>query len=162
MASGRILVTGGTGSLGSEIVKTLTKTSNYETTALDLNPPALGIEAYPGVRYVRANILQPEELAKVLQEAKPDIVIHTVGVFPIGAARYSQQGREAVFDVNVQGTKNVIQAAKECGAKGLVYTSSITVIADEIDKDFKNADETWPTGSAWLSYGQSKVRHLHS
>ncbi|ORY00012.1 C-3 sterol dehydrogenase/C-4 decarboxylase-like protein [Clohesyomyces aquaticus] len=157
MESLKVLVTGGTGFLGSEIVKALVQAKNYEVTAVDINPPALGTSTFADVRYVRANILHPEELAKVFKEAKPAIVIHAVGVYPLGLARYSPKGKEAVFAVNVEGTKNVIEAAKDCGATGLVYTSSITVLVDEIDADFANADETWPTGRAKLVYGQSKT-----
>lgn len=156
----RVLVTGGTGFLGSEIVKKLVESKQYDITAIDINPPALGTGTFSNVRYVRANVLQKQELAKVFHEAKPSIVIHTVGVTPAGQARYSMKGREALFEINVTGTRNVLEVSKECGAKGLVYTSSITVLVDENDRDFVNADETWPTGRAKLLYGQSKVVHV--
>jgi len=152
-----VVVTGGTGFLGSEIVKQLVETKIYKVVALDINPPALGTGTFPNVHYVRANVLHPEELDKVFQGAKPTIVIHTVGVFDVDAARYTEKNRENIFEVNVQGTKNVVAAAKSCGARGLVYTSSITVLVDQNDADFRNADETWPTGRAKLLYGQSKV-----
>jgi sterol-4alpha-carboxylate 3-dehydrogenase (decarboxylating) len=157
MESPRVLVTGGTGFLGSEIVKALVNTKKFDITAVDINPPALGTGTFSDVRYVRANILQPEELHKVFQEAKPTIVIHTVGIVPSGSSRYSSKGKETVFEVNVQGTKNVVEAAKACGARGLVYTSSVTVLMDEMDADFRNADETWTTGRATTTYGQSKT-----
>jgi nucleoside-diphosphate-sugar epimerase len=159
MSLPKVLVTGGTGFLGSEIVKALVESKRYEVTAIDINPPALGTGTFSDVRYVRANILQKSELAKVFHEAKPTIVIHTVGITPAGQARYSSKGREALFEINVTGTRNVVEVSKECGAKGLVYTSSITVLVDENDRDFVNADETWPTGRAKLLYGQSKVNH---
>ena len=156
----RILVTGGTGFLGSEIVKKLVESKQYDITAIDINPPALGTGTFSNVRYVRANVLQKQDLAKVFHEAKPSIVIHTVGVTPAGQARYSMKGREALFEINVTGTRNVLEVSKECRAKGLVYTSSITVLVDENDRDFVNADETWPTGRAKLLYGQSKVVYI--
>lgn len=62
-----------------------------------------------------------------------------------------------VFKVNIDGTRNVLTAAQACGAKGLVYTSSVTVIFDQLSNDFKNVDETWPTGYADTSYGRSKT-----
>ncbi|KAF2474761.1 C-3 sterol dehydrogenase/C-4 decarboxylase-like protein [Lindgomyces ingoldianus] len=156
MALQRVLVTGGTGFLGSEIVKALVKAKSYEVTAVDINPPALGTSTFSHVRYVRANVLHLEELVKVFNEAKPTIVVHTVGVYTLGHARYSRKGKDAIFAINIRGTKNAIAAAKECGARGFVYTSSIAVLGDEIDADFANVDETWPTGSATLVYGQSK------
>jgi len=154
----KALVTGGTGFLGSEIVKALKETGQFSITAIDINPPSLGTSTFADVRYVRANILQPEELQKVVQNVRPDVVIHTVGVFPLGAARYSMKGKEAVFEVNVEGTRNVINASKICGVKALVYTSSVTVVFDELGREFVNVDERWPTGRATTSYGQSKVR----
>lgn len=158
MEQTKVLVTGGCGFLGTEIVSALLATKRYSITAIDINPPSLGTSTFPrSVRYVRANVLDREALQKALSEARPAIVVHTVGVYPLGAARYSMKGREAVFQVNVEGTKNVIEAAQECGAKGLVYTSSITVVLDELKMDFRNIDERWAIGRVNTSYGMSKV-----
>jgi sterol-4alpha-carboxylate 3-dehydrogenase (decarboxylating) len=154
----RVLVTGGCGFLGTEIVSALLATNRYEITAIDINPPALGTSTFTqDVRYVRANVLDRDALQKVFDEAKPAMVVHTVGVYRLGTARYSMKNKEGEFTVNVEGTRNVLDASRECGAKGLVYTSSVTVVLDELGKDFKNVDETWPTGYAKTSYGQSKV-----
>lgn len=154
----RVLVTGGCGFLGTEIVSALLTTKRYEITAIDINPPALGTTTFTqDVRYVRANVLDRDALQKVFDEAKPAMVVHTVGVYRLGTARYSMKNKEGEFTVNVEGTRNVLEASKECGAKGLVYTSSVTVVLDELGKDFKNVDEEWPTGRAKTSYGQSKV-----
>ncbi|KAF2845100.1 C-3 sterol dehydrogenase/C-4 decarboxylase-like protein [Plenodomus tracheiphilus IPT5] len=153
-----VLVTGGCGFLGTSIVSQLLKAKRFAITAIDINPPSLGSTAFTAsVRYVRANVLDTEALQKVFDEARPAIVVHTVGVNPLGNARYSMKGKEAVFKVNIEGTRNVVRAAKECGAKGLVYTSSVTVIFDELEADFKNVDEEWPTGRARTSYGISKT-----
>ncbi|KAJ8110180.1 hypothetical protein OPT61_g6905 [Boeremia exigua] len=154
----RVLVTGGCGFLGTEIVSALVATKRFEITAIDINPPALGTLTFTqDVRYVRANVLDREALQKVFDEAKPAIVVHTVGVYRLGTARYSMRNKEGEFTINIEGTRNVIEASKECGAKGLVYTSSVTVVLDELGKDFKNIDEEWPTGRAKTSYGQSKT-----
>lgn len=153
-----ILVTGGCGFLGTAIVSALLETKRFSVTAVDINPPSLGSNAFPTeVRYVRANVLDLDALQKVFDEAKPSMVIHTVGVFPLGTARYSMKGSDAVFKINIEGTRNVITAAKSCGAKGLVYTSSVTVVLDELSADFRNVNESWPTGRAHTSYGQSKA-----
>lgn len=154
----RILVTGGCGFLGTAIVSALQETKKFNVTAIDINPPSIGSTTFTeDVRYVRCNILDPDHLHKVFTEARPSIVVHTVAIYPLGAKRYSMKGRNAVFKLNVDGTRNVLNAARACGAKGLVYTSSVTVVLDESDKDFKNVDEDWPTGRAHTSYGLSKV-----
>jgi sterol-4alpha-carboxylate 3-dehydrogenase (decarboxylating) len=153
-----VLVTGGCGFLGTVLISKLLETKRYSITAVDINPPSLGSTTFTKtVRYVRADILDPSALEKVFAEAKPAIVVHTVAIFPTGSARYSITSKDAVFKINVEGTRNVLHATKECGAKGLVYTSSVTVVLDELDKDFRNVDETWPTGGASTIYGQSKA-----
>lgn len=153
-----ILVTGGCGFLGTSIVSALLSSKRYAVTAIDINPPSLGSSNFTtSVRYVRCNILDLPSLQKVFAEARPALVVHTVGVYPLGVRRYSMDGADVVFQVNVEGTRNVLAASKDCGAKGLVYTSSVTVVLDELDRDFRNVDETWPTGMAKTSYGISKV-----
>jgi sterol-4alpha-carboxylate 3-dehydrogenase (decarboxylating) len=161
MAPIPILITGGTGFLGSEIIKALVKTRLFTITAIDLNPPSLGTSTFSNVRYVRANVCHYSDLHKVFAEARPAVVVHTVGVYSLGAARYSMKGKEAVWEVNVEGTRNVVRAGKECGARAFVYTSSVTVVLDELKVEFKNVDERWATGKAVTSYGLSKVcRHM--
>ncbi|KAJ4984671.1 3-beta hydroxysteroid dehydrogenase/isomerase [Stagonosporopsis vannaccii] len=155
----RVLVTGGCGFLGTEIVSALLATRRFDITAIDINPPALGTTTFTqDVRYVRANVLDRDALQKVFDESKPAIVVHTVGVYRLGTARYSMRNKKGEFTINVEGTRNVVEASKECGAKGLVYTSSVTVVLDELGVDFKNVnEEEWPAGRAKTSYGQSKT-----
>jgi len=153
-----VLVTGGCGFLGTAIVSHLLSTQRFAITVLDINPPSPHSASFPAsVRYLRANVLDPDTLATVFADARPEIVVHAVGVYPLGRARYLRQGQDAVFAVNVDGTRNVVRAAAGCGARGLVFTSSVTVVFDELDRDFGNVDETWPTGRADTAYGMSKV-----
>jgi sterol-4alpha-carboxylate 3-dehydrogenase (decarboxylating) len=158
----RILVTGGCGFLGTAIVSALLRTRRYAITVIDVNPPSLGSTTFTNsVRYVRCDVLDPSSLYSVFSEARPAVVIHTVAVFPLGTKRYSMTSRGTIFRINIEGTRNVVEASKECGTKVFVYTSSVTVVLDELDRDFRNVDERWSTGSVHTSYGQSKVTEPH-
>ncbi|KAA8623224.1 C-3 sterol dehydrogenase/C-4 decarboxylase family protein [Pyrenophora tritici-repentis] len=157
MAQTNILVTGGCGFIATSIISALLATKQYSITAIDINPPSLGSTTFTrSVRYVRCDILDISSLRSVFHEAQPAIVVHTVGAFTLGARRYSTRGQEFLFKVNVDGTKNVVEASKECGARGLVYTSSTTVVLDKLDCDFRNVDEMWPVGEVDTGYGLSK------
>lgn len=156
MAPIKILVTGGTGFLGSEIVNTLVAAGGFDITVLDINPPSLGTASYPEVQYVRCDLTRPKELRKIFQEVRPRVVIHTAAISPVGAARYSKKDKDAVFEVNFHGTSNVLDASGEAGVEALVYTSSVTVLMDELERDFRNAVENWD-GKPTTVYGQSKV-----
>lgn len=125
----KVLITGGTGFLGTAVVQSFLSLPNpslYAITALDVNPPSLGTQSFSQVRYVRCNILQTEELKAVFEEARPDVVVHTVGVYPLGVDRYASYGKrsrklwDTVFRINVEGTKNVVDISKEIGVKALV------------------------------------------
>jgi sterol-4alpha-carboxylate 3-dehydrogenase (decarboxylating) len=154
----RVVITGGCGFLGTSIISSLLSSKRYAITAIDINPPSLGSSTFTAdVRYVRCDVLDTSSLQRVFQEARPAMVIHTVGVYPLGAKRYSMTGKEVVFKVNVEGTRNVLEASRECGAKGMVYTSSVTVVLDKMDRDFRNVDERWVAGDVDTSYGLSKV-----
>ncbi|EMD91215.1 hypothetical protein COCC4DRAFT_71421 [Bipolaris maydis ATCC 48331] len=155
-----VLITGGSGFLGTSIISALLNTTKYTITALDISLPPLGTQTFssnPRVRYTRCDILDVPSLSKVFAETKPTAVIHTAAIFHVGTRRYSMKDRDAVFKVNVEGTRNVLEASKEHGVKAFVYTSSITVLCDDLSRDFKNADETWPLGKVDTSYGQSKA-----
>ena len=155
-----VLVTGGCGFLGTSIVSALIDTGRYTITALDINPPSLGSASFAtnaSVRYVRCDILDTDSLTQVFSEARPTAVIHTAAVFYVGSRRYTTKDKDTVFKVNVEGTRNVLNVSRESGVKAFVYTSSIAVVVDELDQDFRNVNEDWPIGKAHTSYGQSKV-----
>lgn len=143
------------------MVSALLDTKRYSVTAVDINPPSLGSpnfsSTHTNVRYVRCDVLDPAALSSVFSETRPVAVIHTVGMYHLGTKRYSMEGRDAVFEVNVQGTRNVLQASKECGVESFVYTSSTTVVLDDLNRDFRNVDEKWPKHCVDTSYGLSKV-----
>ncbi|EOA81071.1 hypothetical protein ACJQWK_09614 [Exserohilum turcicum] len=156
-----VLVTGGCGFVGTAVVSALLDTKRYSVTAVDINPPSLGSpnfsSTHTNVRYVRCDVLDPAALSSVFSETRPVAVIHTVGMYHLGTKRYSMEGRDAVFEVNVQGTRNVLQASKECGVESFVYTSSTTVVLDDLNRDFRNVDEKWPKHCVDTSYGLSKA-----
>src|SRR5689334_8439892 len=99
--SERILVTGGGGFLGSAICRQL-KNKGYEVVSLSRN-------SYPeltklGITCVEGSILSLSDLEKAMKGC--DGVIHT-------AAKVGSWGpRKDYYEINVQGTENVIQTAQ--------------------------------------------------
>lgn len=119
----RVLVTGAAGFIGSHITGLLLE-QGFEVTALDdLSTGNLrNLDLYqsvPGFRFVQADIRERQSLSQHF--AGVDWVMHLAGRSDI-VPSIEQPGD--YFDVNVNGTLNVLQAAREHGIKRLVYAAS--------------------------------------
>jgi len=157
MSSEHILVTGGTGFVGRHIIIALAEQHpEAKLSALDIEKPPDEKSVAGNVDFIQADVTQEEQLMEILMKVRPTIVIHTAGIVPTGNDRYSQRLREKVYRVNVNGTRNILTAAKAAGVKCFVYTSSVCIISDDIAHDYPNMDENQPVGNASLIYGASK------
>ena len=103
-----ILVTGATGHIGNVLVRELRK-QGYPVRALVL--PGESLKPIEGIdlEIVEGNILDPASLTRAMQGVEG--VFHLAGIISIMPG-----DDERVYKVNVEGTKNVIRAAREAGA----------------------------------------------
>lgn len=119
----KVLVTGAAGFIGSHLTGLLLQ-QGHEVVALDdLSTGNLrNLAAYqqaPGLRFVQADIR--DRAALMPHFAGVDWVMHLAGRSDIVP---SIEQPDDYFDVNVSGTLNVLQAAREQGVKRLVYAAS--------------------------------------
>lgn len=150
-----VLITGGTGFLGSAIVDAVQEQHpEWMVTVLDLNSPNV---PKPNITYKSGNITNAASVNTIVDGIKPDVIIHSAGLVPELAFRYGREQRDRVFDVNVNGTRTMLAAAKKSGVKAFVWTGSCTAITDDMRHQYRNIDERWPTSSHSLIYGESKV-----
>lgn len=155
-----VLVTGGCGFLGSWIVRQLLESyPELKLTILDIHKPTSWVSPSQNVKVIEADITDGLQILSSFEAIKPTAVIHTAGYITVGNSRHnpSKEIRDRTFNINVNGTRNVIEAAKKVGVKTLIYTSSCTVVMDDKTRNHPNEDESAPVGHATLVYGQSKV-----
>ncbi len=144
----KILVTGGSGTVGKYIVDELLQ-HNYSVGVLDLLPPKKS-----SVKFHKVDVLQ---LADVLSAVKGyDAIIHSAGIpHPL------EDSAERIFRVNVNGTFNILEAAAQNGISKVVFTSSESTLGfafmtNKMSPEYIPIDELHPT-CPQDTYGLSKV-----
>ena len=152
----KILVTGGTGYIGSHTVVELLE-AGYETVVLD-NLCNSSMESLNRVRtitgkevtFYNADIRDEEALRKIFNEEKPDTVIHFAGLKAVGE---SVQIPLEYFDNNIAGTVTMLRVMKETGCKNIVFSSSATVYGKPHSVPIR---EDFPLSST-NPYGRTKL-----
>jgi len=152
------LVTGGTGFVGSAIIDALLEQHpECAITSLDIKPAHADAKRPLSVKYLTVDLTILEDALRVVQEVKPFVIIHTAGIVPPLPTRYIRRDRALVWKINVEGTRNMLAAARAAGAQAFVYTSSCCSVTDDMKYQYPNVDETWPTSNHSLIYGESKA-----
>ena len=120
MSGARVLVTGGNGYLGHQVVAALAGLAGEVDAVVSLDLRAAPPErSVPGVLQASADI-RDADLAALLRAHRIDTVVHLAAIVTPG--RHSN--RELEYQVDVVGTRNVLQACVEAGVKRLVVSSS--------------------------------------
>ncbi|MFC1874294.1 UDP-4-amino-4,6-dideoxy-N-acetyl-beta-L-altrosamine transaminase [Chloroflexota bacterium] len=117
----KVLITGGSGLLGSNIARTAAK--GYEVYATCNSHPS----RIPGCQFVTLDIKDRQKVLSQFTEIKPDVVIHTAGLVNVD---YCEEHEDEARMINVAGTENVALAVKEIGAK-LISISTDSVFDGE-------------------------------
>ncbi len=147
----KVLVTGGTGFVGSQLVAALAHRGDQVRVLRRANSSLVALEGLPVIEHVIGDILEPEAVAQAIEGC--DVVFHVAAL-----SSYWRAQRELVYQVNVEGTRTVIEACLRAHIARVVFTSSVAAIG--MRPDGKPADETtlFDRNSARLAYGDSKHR----
>src|SRR3989304_103813 len=141
--SKRVLITGGCGFLGVHLARQLLK-NNYEVTLLDIaNLDAKDL--FGKVKVIKCDVRDKNKIGKAIKNY--DYVVHAAAALPI------LREKKIIFDININGTKNVLEASLKNKIKRLVFISSTAVYG--IPRHLPEA-ETNPLDPIGY-YGESKV-----
>lgn len=151
-----VLVTGGAGYIGSHAVLLLLE-EGHKVSVFD-NLSNSSPESLKRVREMSGSapqlftgdLLDSERLEFVLQETKPDAVIHFGGLKAVGE---SVQKPITYYQNNVVGTLNLVSAMEKAGVKRLVFSSSATVYAESTQLPLVEAAQR----DASNPYGRTKL-----
>ena len=130
-------IIGGSGFIGSFLIKEL---MNFNVTNLDKNPSPFfnDISLKCDIRNLNELIIPESSEFVVLLAAE-----HKDDVFPVSL----------YYDVNVQGTKNVLESMDKAGIKNLIFTSSVAVYGlNKLNPDENHVEDPFN------HYGKSKLQ----
>ena len=112
----RVLVTGGTGLVGTPISQRFISLG-WDVRIIGAEPEC----ALPGVTYAQCDIRAADSLAQHV--AGCDAIVHLAAI-----PSTRTHSNETLFDINVAGTYNVFEAASRAGVKRIAQASSINAI----------------------------------
>ncbi len=153
----KILVTGGTGFIGSHTVLELYK-SGHEAIVIDnlrnssqksiqRVSEILGIGDIP---FHKVDIRNAKDLDKVMSQHHFDACIHFAGLKAVGESVVKPL---EYYDNNINGTITLLDALRRHGCKNIIFSSSATVYGNPA---FIPITEECPKGQCTNPYGQTK------
>ena len=115
------LVTGAAGFLGSHVTRQLVARGDEVRVLLRASSTNRAIADLP-LEYVTGDLRDPASLERAMKGVKR--VFHVAADYRLWAKR-----KQDIYDSNVGGTKNLLDAAKRAGVEQLIYTSTVATIA---------------------------------
>lgn len=133
MQYSKVILTGAAGFIGSHLAKRLLETgvevvgidniNDYYDVSLKYHRLSL-LEEYENFTFIRCDISNKDELNRIFEEHKADVVINLAAQ---AGVRYSIENPQVYIDSNVIGFFNILEACRNNPVKHLVYASSSSV-----------------------------------
>lgn len=149
-----VLVTGGTGFLGSYLIKELVQ-KNYPVRAIrrasSKLPFYIPTEILDKVEWVEGDILDTVSLEDALEGV--DVVFHAAAM-----VSFHRSDKNQIYLVNVQGTANVVNTALEKNVRRFVHVSSVAALGRTKINSHVNEEKKWQESRNNTHYAISKYK----
>jgi dihydroflavonol-4-reductase len=148
-----ILVTGGTGFLGSYIIKHLVE-KGYAVRAIRRSnklPFWIPKEIFDKVEWIEGDVLDVVALDEAMEGV--DTVIHSAAV-----VSFVKKERQNMYNVNVDGTANVVNMMLEKNIRRLVHISSVAALGRSAGGGHVNEEKKWEESKVNTHYAKSKYK----
>jgi UDP-glucose 4-epimerase len=126
----KILVTGGAGFIGSNVVDALVK-DGHEVTVLDNLSTGKEENINPEVKFYNIDLLDIESLEFVFREFKPDVVNHHAAQIDV---RKSVEDPAFDAETNIIGSINLFELSINYGVRRIIFSSTGGALYGELEK----------------------------
>lgn len=142
-----ILVTGGAGLLGQELITQLLEQGKKVRAIYNKTP--LPNFASKNLEQLQCNILDVVGLEEAMQGVEQ--VYHCAAIVTFNPKR-----KYEMFKINIEGTANIVNMALDAGVKKLVHVSSVAALGRIRENTMINETMNWTEETSNSNYGQSK------
>ncbi len=156
------LVTGGTGFVGSNIVKSLAQ-RGHTVVSLDVAAPDTLVKSYiepwsAQVTFLQGDILNEDDVERAAASGIDKIVHAAVftGILP----DIERDRSHSIVNINLMGTANLLELARRHSVDRFVYVSSGSVYGEELAPDQVLHEDTPPNPRSLYAVGKSTSEQL--
>ena len=139
----RLLVTGGSGLLGSNVA--FLASTRFDTLITHNDHPV----TIPNCKGVKMDLRDPRSIASVVSGFRPQVIVHTAALLP---AKLCEENPALADEIHVKGVTSLCEAAKEADAK-LIHISTDWIF-DGLKNRYREEDEANPINE----YGRTKLK----
>jgi nucleoside-diphosphate-sugar epimerase len=144
----KVAITGPTGDIGRALLRRLDQSPEVDQiigmARRPFRPSEMGLEK---TEYRQGDILDADSIGELVEGA--DVLVHLAFII-LG-------GQEETHRINLEGTRNVFEAATSAGLKRFVYTSSVAAYGFHADNPQPLTEEVVPAGTDDFYYSAQKA-----
>lgn len=148
----KVLVTGVAGQLGYDVINELNK-RGIDAIGTDIREETELANKAKWNRYLQLDITDKAKVEEVVGDVKPDAIIHCAAWTNVDGAE-DENNKPLVKKINVNGTDNLVKAAKEIGCKFL-YISTDYVFDGQGSRPWQPDDKNYAPQNY---YGETKLQ----
>ncbi|MBA3262219.1 MAG: NAD-dependent epimerase/dehydratase family protein [Thermoleophilaceae bacterium] len=146
----RYVITGGSGYIGSRLVDLLERREDTEKVVIcDLAPPKGGYR--PRTEFERVDVRDRDAVTSVLERVRPEVLVHLAFILN------PSHDEHFAYDVDVNGTHNVLEAAGKAGTRQVLVTTSAVAYGAFPDNPVPLTEDDPVRGVARFSYARDKT-----
>ena len=146
----RILLTGGAGQIGSELLSLLAD-QGHDLSCFDLAPKPASVP--DRVRWHRGSVTSASELFGCFKEARPEVVYHLAALLSATGEQFPHRA----WSVNMDGTVNVLEAARLFDVRQVLFASTIAVFGPGLPDPVPNDVPLDPTTIYGITKGAGET-----